>query len=66
MLHPCRNCPDRSYPECRKGCQKLQAWEDVKAIERRDRDRNAMLDGFFSAGVNKAKRRIGDKRGKPI
>ena len=66
MQHPCKDCPDRAYPGCRKGRPKLQAWEDVKAIERKAKERDALLDGFATAGVYKAKRRIGDKRGKPI
>ncbi len=66
MLHPCKDCPDRDYPGCRKACQKLQAWEDVKTIERKAKERDSLLDGFASSGVLKAKRRIGDKRGKRL
>ena len=46
MRSPCtRECPERKTGEA-CFCEKKQAWEDFKEQRRRERQREALLDGY--------------------
>ena len=55
-MHPCRNCRDRDLPSCRGSCSRLQAWNDLKEIERKAKERERILDGYTCDACREAKR----------
>ena len=57
MEHPCKqNCQERHWPSCRKECQKYQAWEQMKEVQRKEKERLSLLNGYTIDSCRKAKK----------
>ena len=56
MIHPCRLCHESNLPGCRSGCASLQAWNDLREMERKDHEREMLLNGYVCDACRQAKR----------
>lgn len=57
MQFPCKKtCRERAFPGCRADCQKLQAWKDLQKLERKQKERERLLDGYICDACRDTKR----------
>ena len=56
MNHPCHKCREANRPQCRTTCPRLQAWNDLKEMRKKEREREKILDGYICDACRQAKR----------
>ena len=55
--HPCvKDCPDRTAT-CKKTCERLKKYTELKAKERKEKDKQFVVDCYQIDVLNKHKRR---------
>lgn len=56
MRHPCRqDCRERQWPGCRKDCEKMRAWNQLKEMAQAKKQRESLLDGYICDACHASK-----------